>query len=569
MENFIKEKINYWLSDIFDKETREKVKNLLENDENQIIDCFYKDLEFGTGGLRGIMDVGTNRMNKYTVGRATQGLANYLLKQFPNEEIKCAIGFDTRNNSAEFANISASILAANNIKVLLFEKSRPTPELSFAVRHYNCKAGIVITASHNPKEYNGYKVYWADGGQIIPPHDHNIIQEVNFITDFSKIQFQNVDNQNINIIGKELDEIYSEKILTLIENNKSSKNLSIVFSPIHGSTWEILPQVFEKAGYSENFYIVEEQSKPDGHFSSVSSPNPEEPATLSMAIELAKHKKADIVLGTDPDGDRLGVAVRNSDGEYILLNGNQTASLLTNYVLSQNKELYYNDFIVKTIVTTELLQKIAQKFDVKCYDVLTGFKYIAQIIEEKKGEKQFLCGGEESFGFLAGDFVRDKDAVIAALLITECANLAKQKNKNLLDILIDIYLELGFYMEGLKSITKKGKDGLKEIENMMINFRNNPPKTIINQNVTEIFDYEKLIHINIIENNTEKIDYPKSNVLQFVLEDATIITVRPSGTEPKIKFYISTKEILKNKKEFNTVEEKLKLKINNIFKKLI
>lgn len=572
MENNVENKIKYWLSDIFDEETKNQISDLQKNDAKELYECFYKDLEFGTGGLRGIMGVGTNRMNKYTVGRATQGLANYLIEQYPGNEISVAIAYDSRNNSKSFAKITASVFSANNINVFLFDDIRPTPELSFAVRLMKCKCGIVITASHNPKEYNGYKVYWKDGGQIVPPHDYSIIEKVNSITDFSLIKFDD-KLTNVEFIGAEIDEQYLSRIINLDNNisNNSKKDIRIVFSPIHGTTGKLIPLLLSKMNYNSVF-TVEEQMIPDGNFPSVKSPNPEEKQALTLAINLAKEKNADIVCCTDPDGDRLGVAVKDSNNNYVLLNGNQTATILTHYILSslqkQNK-LSKNDYIVKTIVTTSLLTKISDYFNIKSFDVLTGFKYIAETIELNQNKMKFICGGEESYGFLVDDFVRDKDAVLAALLIIEAAQFAKENSFTLIDYLKDIYLKFNFYREGLKSITKYGNEGNAEIVKMMYDFRNNPPEKIINQKLVKIFDYENSVLNNLTNKNTSEILLPKSNVIQYELEDGTLITIRPSGTEPKIKFYVSTSEKMSSIDKYDNISSLLDKKIEEIFNSLI
>jgi phosphoglucomutase len=565
------EKAKVWLSNQFDEETRNRVAYLFENDNEELIEAFYKDLEFGTGGLRGIMGVGTNRMNKYTVGMSTQGLCNYLLQQFSNEQIKCTIAYDSRNNSEFFAKVAASVFSANGVKVYLFNSLRPTPELSFAIRHLQCHSGIVITASHNPKEYNGYKVYWKDGGQIISPHDTGIISEVRKITDVSKIKFDD-KLVNVEFIGKNIDEVYIEKISELCLNPEIIKktNLKIIFTPIHGTTWKLVPMILEKVGFKD-INIVEEQETPDGNFPTVISPNPEEPAALDIALKKAKEINADIVLGTDPDGDRFGVIAKNSKGKYILLNGNQTASILIYYLLDQWKQkgkLKGKEYIVKTIVTTELLSEIADKYKVKYHNVLTGFKYIAAIIEKNFGDNIFIGGGEESYGFLAGEFVRDKDAVMSCMLISEIAAWAKNKGKTLIDLLRDIHVEFGYYLEGLRSITKTGKSGLEEINNMMKKFRNEPPETINGSTVAMIHDFQKSQTIDMISDLRYKITIPKSNVLQFDLIDGTKITVRPSGTEPKIKFYVSVHDKLNSIDDYDKMTEELTTKINNIFNEI-
>ena len=566
MENIIN-KAKKWLDESFDAETRKEVQRMIDNDHALLTESFYKDLEFGTGGLRGIMGVGSNRMNKYTVGMATQGLSNYLIKNFPNTKIKCAIAFDCRNNSDYFAKISASVLSANGIKVYLFESLRPTPELSFAIRHLQCHSGIVITASHNPKEYNGYKVYWQDGGQIINPHDIGIINEVRNIKDLSQVKFD--DNlKNVEIIGEDIDNAYINKLSELILNPEDIKksNLKIVFTPIHGSTVDILPKALRKVGFTD-INIVEEQAIPDGNFPTVASPNPEEASALSMAIEKAKKIKADIVMGTDPDGDRLGIVVRQKNGEYLLLNGNQTASILIYYLLEEwqkKGKLKGKEYIVKTIVTTELLSVIANHYNVKSYDVLTGFKYIAEIIEKNYGKTTFIGGGEESYGFLAGEFVRDKDAVMSCMIMAEVAAWAKNRNITLDKLLIDIYIKFGYYLEGLKSLTKTGKSGLEEIQKMMEKFRNQMPKSINGIDIALVHDFEKRISIDKRNDSKHEINLPKSNVLQFELIDGTKITIRPSGTEPKIKFYVSVHDVLKNKEEYPQKTKELQAKIDKI-----
>lgn len=566
MDELIK-KAQIWLSNDFDQATQNEVKRMLDSDNQALTESFYKDLEFGTGGLRGIMGVGTNKMNKYTVGMATQGLSNYLLKQFPNTNIKCAIAFDPRNNSEYFARISASVFSANGIKVYLFDKLRPTPELSFTIRHLHCHSGIVITASHNPKEYNGYKVYWQDGGQVINPHDIGIIEEVRKIKNISQVKFD--DNlKNIEIIGKEIDDAYIKKLAEISLNPEDIKksNLKIVFTPIHGSTVEILPKALQKIGFSD-IAIVEEQAIPDGNFPTVVSPNPEETAALSMAIEKAKKLQADIVMGTDPDGDRLGIVIRKKNGKYMLLNGNQTASILIYYLLNEwNKKslLKGKEYIVKTIVTTELLCSIANYYKVKTYDVLTGFKYIAEIIEKNYGKTTFIGGGEESYGFLAGEFVRDKDAVMSCMLMAEIAAWAKNRNLSLDELLIGIYIKFGYYLEGLKSITKTGKSGLEEIQKMMEKFRYQTPESINGVDVALVHDFEKLSTIDKISDLRYEINLPKSNVLQFDLIDGTKITVRPSGTEPKIKFYVSVQDKLNSKQDYEVKTKELQEKIDNI-----
>lgn len=541
--NDILTKAKYWTTSIFDDETRAAVAEMIANNTDLLSESFYKDLEFGTGGLRGIMGHGTNRMNRYTVGMATQGLANYLLKNCSStKQISCAIAYDSRNNSKEFANITASVLSANGIKVFLFDSLRPTPELSFTIRHLACNAGIVITASHNPKEYNGYKVYWSDGGQIIPPHDKGIIAEVRNVS-VADIKFDDA-HKNVEIIGKDVDAAYINALTGLCHNlgKNASSNLKIVYTPIHGSSISILPQALQNVGFND-VNIVEEQATPDGNFPTVVSPNPEEREALTLAIRKAEAVDADVVIGTDPDSDRLGVVVKHK-GKFVILNGNQTASLLTYYLLESFKnegKLQGNEFVVKTIVTTELIAQIANDFGVKYYDVLTGFKYIAEEIEKRYGAEKFIGGGEESYGFLAGDCVRDKDAVVAAMLICELAAKLKTQGRTLVDLLISLYQKYGFYMEGLKSLTKPGQSGMQEISAMMEKFRNTPPTTICGVPVVMIHDFLAGMTYDVVSELAYTINLPKSNVLQYDLADGSKITIRPSGTEPKIKFYIGVR----------------------------
>ena len=554
-------KAKSWLSDQYDEETRKQVQNLIDNDPNELTESFYRILEFGTGGLRGIMGVGTNRMNIYTVAMATQGLANYIKMKFADmKQPQIAIAYDCRNNSKEFAQITADVMTANGIKVFLFSALRPTPELSFAIRELKCQSGIVVTASHNPKEYNGYKVYWEDGGQIVAPHDKNIIAEVQKITDISMVKRKR-NAKLIEMLDDSFDEIYLNKVMSLSLSPKlikKHKNLSFVYTPIHGTGGQVMPKLFAKAGF-KNFYPVEEQMVTDGNFPTVVSPNPEEKAAMNMAIEKAKAMKADVVLATDPDADRVGLAVKDDNGDFILLNGNQTASILTYYILTRWEELGKltgNEFIVKTIVTSDLLLNIANKFNVKTYDVLTGFKYIADKILNKPDEK-FICGGEESYGFLVGDFVRDKDAIITCFMLAEATSWAAEQGKTLYQILKDIYKEFGVYREKLVSLTKKGISGNEEIKQMMLNFRQNPPKNLLGSRVTEIRDYKLGVSKDIVFGVDTIINLPKSDVLQFFTEDGIKVSVRPSGTEPKIKFYFSMNEELENINELSGVEQEL------------
>ncbi len=551
----IKKKAQVWLGNEFDEETRKQVKYILENDEKELIDAFYKDLEFGTGGLRGIMGVGTNRMNIYTVGMVTQGLANYLNKSFEGKEIKVVIAYDSRNNSKLFTTTAAEILSANGIKVYIFDDIRPTPELSFAVRYLNCQSGIVITASHNPKEYNGYKVYWEDGGQIVPPHDRNIIAEVKNINSVSQINF-NKNESLISVIGEEIDKAYISEITKLSVNPNLKKDLKIVYTPIHGTGIKMMPRILEAYGF-ENITTEPQQAVPDGNFPTVKSPNPENAEALSLAIKLAKQEGADLVLATDPDADRVAAGVKHQ-GNIELINGNQIASLLTYYILKHKKDLKSTDFIVKTIVTTDLLCDIAESFCVRCIEVLTGFKYIAEQIKLNEGKQRFICGGEESYGFLTGDYTRDKDAISTGVLLAEAAAWAKSQGKTLIDILDDIYAEYSLYAEHLINVVKKGAQGAAQIAEIMEKLRRNPLE-LQGMKIERTFDYKLQ---KIFDNEGEKplLGFPVSNVLQFVYDDGTKLSVRPSGTEPKIKFYIS----VKSKFESNKSKMALHKKIENI-----
>jgi phosphoglucomutase len=571
--NQVKEKANAWLNSDIDKISKNEITELLNSNESELIESFYKDLEFGTGGLRGIMGIGTNRMNAYTVGMATQGLCNYLLQQFPSKkEIKVAIAYDSRNNSKFFAEQTASVFSANGIKAYLFEDLRPTPELSFAIRHLGCQSGIVITASHNPKEYNGYKVYWEDGGQIINPHDKNIINEVRKIENINEVKFDK-NLSNVQIIGKKIDDTYIKELTKLSLNPKiiqKQKDLKIVYTPIHGTGYELVPMALKSFGF-ENVQIVQEQKEPDGNFPTVKSPNPEEPAALELALKLAQKIDADIVMATDPDGDRVGIAVKNNNNEFVLLNGNQAAVLLIDYLISQWHEkgkLKGKEYIVKTIVTTELLKEIADKYKVESFDVLTGFKYIADIINKNFGKKKFIGGGEESYGYLAGEFVRDKDAVMSCSLLAEIAAYTKNQNKSLYNKLIEIYSEFGFYKEKLISVVKKGKSGSEEIQKMMDDFRNNPPNSINNSTIMLIHDFEKQKTFDQISHLRYDINLPKSNVLQFIMQDGSKISIRPSGTEPKIKFYFSVNDKLELIEDFEKVNQELENRIDQIIKSL-
>jgi len=556
----IKKKARTWLGSEFNEETRNEVREMLEKDEKKLIDAFYQDLEFGTGGLRGIMGAGTNRMNIYTLGMATQGLSNYIIKQCGKDGIRVAIAHDCRNNSRLFAETAADIFSANGFEVYLFESLRPTPELSYAIRRYKCQSGIVITASHNPPEYNGYKAYWNDGGQVVAPHDKGIIDEVRNIKSVNEIKFDG-KKEKINIIGKETDDAFLQEVLKMRINPEvisSNSDLGIVYTPIHGTGVILVPPALRLFGF-RNIISVPEQDKPDGNFPTVKSPNPEEPDALKLAIEKAVSTGADLVMATDPDADRLGIACKNKSGEFVLLNGNQTGSLLIYYILSQfreKKKYKGNEYIIKTIVTTDLMDSIAEKHGVTCYNVLTGFKFFAELIRNLEGKEKFIGGGEESYGFLAGDYVRDKDAVAACALVAEAAAWAKSRGKSLYEMLIDIYLEYDLYKEKLINIIRKGAEGANEIKAMMVSYRKNPPKSINNNKVIRINDYETLMSIDYISGEKSKINILKSDVLQFFLEDKSKISVRPSGTEPKIKFYFSVNTKLESADKF---EEKSKL----------
>ncbi len=545
MEPKILQKAEQWLSNDFDAETQQTVQSLIDNDPKELEESFYKDLEFGTGGLRGIMGVGTNRMNKYTVGMAALGLGNYVLKEFAHlSSIKMAIAHDCRNNSDFFAKISANILTSLGIEVYLFDALRPTPELSFAIRTLGCQSGIVITASHNPKEYNGFKAYWNDGGQLIAPHDKNVIDEVNKVS-IADLDFEGKP-ELIHQLGEDFDAQYIEELKGLSLNpeiNQKHHNLSMVYTPIHGTGVRLVPKTLQAFGF-DNIHSVEAQDVVDGNFPTVYSPNPEEKSALQMALEKAKEVDAELIMATDPDSDRVGIAVKDLKGEYILLNGNQTGAILLNYLMSQWKakgKLQGKEYIVKTIVTSELLVEIAKHYGVEYFDVLTGFKYIADIILKNEGKKTFIGGGEESYGYLAGEFVRDKDAVMSCALIAEATAFAKEQGMSLYQQLIDIYKTYGVYYESLVSLVKKGKAGSEEIAKLMSEYRNHPPSEINGSKLVEIRDYQTSEILNLVNGSKQSIDLPKSNVLQFFLEDGSKISVRPSGTEPKIKYYIGVK----------------------------
>ena len=566
MDKNAENKINEWLSGDYDDVAKSEIRQLQKNDPSQLEDAFYKDLEFGTGGLRGIMGVGTNRMNKYTVGIATQGYANYLNKSFP--EVKVAIAHDVRNHSRFFAEIAAHIFAANGIKVYLFEAIRPTPELSFAIRTLKCQGGLVITASHNPKEYNGYKAYWKDGGQLVPPHDKNVITEVEKIKNLEDVKWSGNDN-NIIIIGKDIDDAYIKMVKGLSVNPDAcikQHDLKIVYTPIHGTGIMLVPKALAAYGFG-NVHIVEEQATPDGNFPTVVYPNPEEKETMSIGLKKANELDADILLGTDPDADRVGVGVKNNHGEWVLLNGNQTALLVFNYIIEARKNKGIakpNDMVIKTIVTTYMIDAIAEKNNISCYNTLTGFKWIAELIREKENKENYVVGGEESFGLMIGNKVRDKDSVSAVAMICEIAAVEKDKGRTLFEKLIELYVQYGFYYEKLISLTKKGMNGSKEIADMMRGYRDNPPKEIAGSKVKELLDYQLQVSKNLSSGEIGKIALPKSNVLQFITEDGSQISARPSGTEPKIKFYFSVNTPLKSIEDFDKTQRILDDKINHI-----
>jgi phosphoglucomutase len=567
MDKSILEKAKKWTSEAFDVETRSAVQNLIDTNETELTESFYKELEFGTGGLRGIMGVGSNRINIYTIGMATQGLANYLKNSFEGE-ISVAIAHDSRNNSPLFAQKTAEVFAANGIKAYLFSELRPTPQLSFAIRHYGCKSGVVITASHNPKEYNGYKAYWEDGGQLVAPHDKNVIAEVQKVAGPQDVKW-NADESLIEMVSDDIDNAYIAGLKSLClspDAVKAQSDLNIVFTSLHGTGGTMVPRTLKELGFT-NVSTVAEQDQPDGNFPTVVSPNPEEAAALKMALEQAEKVGADLVMGTDPDADRVGIAVRNSNGELELLNGNMTGSLLVYYLIQRWKELGKltgKQFTAKTIVTSALIKKISESKDVPCYDVLTGFKYIAELILKLEGKEQFVGGGEESYGYLSGDLVRDKDAVLSCVLIAEMCAWAKDQGKSLYDVLQDIHTEFGFYLEDLISITKKGMTGAEDIAKMMEDLRSNPPKTLAGSDVLTLRDYKLGKVTNLADATQTETGLPASNVLQFETADGTVVTARPSGTEPKIKFYFSVNAELNDKAEYDSVRDSLKGKITTI-----
>lgn len=566
IDSNITSKAEIWLNSNIDEQSKQEIRTLLAaEDQTALIDAFYRDLEFGTGGLRGTMGIGSNRMNVYTIGMATQGLANYLLASFPKQEIKVAITHDSRINNTLFTDTTANVLTANGIKVKYFREMRPTPMLSFAIRHFGCQSGIMVTASHNPKEYNGYKVYWEDGGQVVPPHDFNIIAEVQKISSVEKVNWvKNVEL--IEYIEEDFDTIYLDEVKKLSMSPEAiltQRDMSIVFSPIHGASGKMVPAALSVFGF-RNIHIVKEQAEPDGNFPTVIYPNPEEAEALELSLRLAREVKAELVLACDPDGDRYASAIPNELGEYELLNGNQTGAIIIYYLLNKFQEhgrLTGNEFTVSTIVTTDLIADISKGFHTKNFSTLTGFKYIAEVIRHQEGKMKFIAGGEESYGFLVGDFVRDKDGVSACAILAEIVAFYKSKGKNLIDVMAEIYVQYGFYKESLISITKKGKDGAEQIQQLMHGFRINKPTTINGSKVTKIIDVKES-KIYDIENGREEIlDLDKSNVIQFYLEDGSKISARPSGTEPKIKYYISVRENLPNPAAYRAVEASLDRKI--------
>jgi phosphoglucomutase len=566
-----KEKAAKWLqSPAVDETTKKEINKLLaDSNTKNLIDSFYKELEFGTGGLRGIMGVGANCINKFTIGAATQGLANYLKKSFPTNEIRVAVAYDSRNNSKLFAGITADVFSANGITVYLFPELRPTPLLSFAIRYLKCQSGVVITASHNPKEYNGYKAYWIDGAQLVPPHDKNVINEVNAITDFGQIRFT-ADSSKIKLIGTDVEDAYYEEVKRLIpkqDSIKKQKNIPIVYSSLHGAGITMVPECLKRLGF-ENVQVVEEQKIPDGNFSTVQSPNPEEKSAMTLALQKAKKLNAELVMATDPDTDRVGIGIKDNSGEFFLLNGNQAFSLMMWFILKNLKETSAS-YIAKTIVTTELIDDMAHQAGVTCFNTLTGFKYIAELMREQEGKMKFIAAGEESYGYMVGDFVRDKDAVSACAFFASMAAAAKQDGQTLYDWLLQMYIENSFYKEGLFTLVRKGAEGEQQIKDMMKMFRENPPSKLGGERVIRKLDYKLREETNMVSGEKKSIDLSSSDVLQFYTETGNKISVRPSGTEPKIKFYVSVKAKLGSKGEFDAVSQQLNTTINVIEKELI
>lgn len=572
MDASILKRVQVWLDGNFDDQTKEEIRGMMDTNPSELAESFYKDLEFGTGGLRGIMGVGTNRINRYTIGIATQGFANYLIQSFPSHQIRIAVAHDSRNNSRLFAEITSHVMAANGIQVYLFESLRPTPELSFTIRHLGCQGGVVCTASHNPREYNGYKAYFNDGGQLVPPHDTNVIKEVQKITSIDEVKWSGGE-QNIHLVGEELDKAYVDMVKGLSvypDVIRKQSDLRIVYTPIHGTGYQMIPRVLREFGFN-NIHLVEEQMTPDGNFPTVVYPNPEESEAMSLGLKKAASVDADILLGTDPDSDRVGIGVKDNHGNWVLLNGNQTAVLAFNYLIEARKKKGIagsKDMVVKTIVTTDMIDVIASKNDIRCYNVLTGFKWIAELIKEKEGSEQYVIGGEESYGLMIGDKIRDKDAVSAVALLCEMAAYEKNAGKSLFQKLIELYVEFGLFREHLISITKKGMDGQSQIAAMMDRYRTDPPQHLAGVKVVALYDYDKREARDLVNGQVSLIDLPKSNVLQFILEDGSKVSARPSGTEPKIKFYFSVQGKLTNEAEFDAAYANLDIKIKSIISDL-
>lgn len=569
----VQEKIDHWLNGSYDEETKTKIREKLDQGKyDELTDAFYKDLEFGTGGLRGIMGVGSNRVNKYTFGMATQGLSNYLKEHYPDEDIKVAISYDCRNNSETLARVVADVFSANGIHVYLFDSLRPTPELSFAIRQLDCHGGVMLTASHNPKEYNGYKAYGPDGGQLVSPQDKMVMEEVQQIESIDEVNFDGNDDL-IESIGEEIDEKYLDAIARLSMSSDAierQKDLKIVFSPIHGTSRVLGPPALERFGF-ENVHFVEEQMKVDGNFPTVEYPNPEEKEALSMALAKAKEIDAELVMATDPDADRVGIAVKDNHEEWVLLNGNQTGTLIINYMLNAWKEagkLSGSEYIVKTIVTSYLIDRIADYYGVDCYNTLTGFKYIGELMTRLEGKKRFIAGGEESYGYLIGEHVRDKDAIVSLAIIAEMTAYYKDRGSSLFEALLDMYIEHGYFREKLVSVYKRGKKGAEEIQNMMKAYRQSPPKQLGGSKVVTIKDYKTQQEKDLESGDTSDIALPISNVLQFVTADGSIVSVRPSGTEPKIKFYCSVNTDLKSRDKFEEMTDQLDKKMDQIINDL-
>lgn len=573
LDSSVQQKIDQWLEGSYDENAKQEIRSLINEEKfEELTDAFYKDLEFGTGGLRGIMGVGSNRVNKYTFGVATQGFSNFLKKTYPDEQIKVAIAHDCRNNSDTLAKVVADVFSANGIKVFFFEGLRPTPELSYAVRELNCQGGVVLTASHNPKEYNGFKAYGADGGQLVSPYDKAVMEEVQKVASVDEVKFEGND-ELIELIGEDIDQKYLAELKKLSVSQKeiqNQKDLKIVFSPIHGTAGVLVPPALKIYGF-ENVTLVEEQMVVDGNFPTVVYPNPEEQDALALALDKAKEIDAELVMATDPDADRIGIAVKDTSGEWILLNGNQTACLIINYMLTAWKnagKLNGNQYIVKTVVTSYLIDEIAESYSVDCFNTLTGFKYIGELMTKFEGDKEFIAGGEESYGYLIGEHVRDKDAVVSAVIIAEMAAYYKDKGSSLYEALLEMYVDFGVYQEKLISITKKGKSGAEEILEMMKNFRENPPASLGGSDVVTIKDYKSAEEKDIKTGEVSEIDLPSSNVLQFITEDGAIISARPSGTEPKIKFYCSVNDTIATVQEYSFVQKQLMDKIDQIMKEL-